>query len=35
MLKKQKELLFDGYHNLGNVLFVNSQNEKEIINTEN
>jgi len=35
ILKKQKESLFEGYHNLGNVLFVNSQNEKEIVNTEN
>ena len=35
ILKKQKESLFEGYHNLGNVLFVNSQSEKEILNTEN
>ena len=35
LLKKQKEELFNGYDNLGNVLFVNSISEKEIINKEN
>jgi hypothetical protein len=35
LLKKQKEELFNGYDKLGNVLFVNSSSEKEIINTEN
>ena len=34
LLKKQKEELFDGYDKLGNILFVNSISEKEIINTE-
>jgi solute carrier family 12 sodium/potassium/chloride transporter 2 len=35
LLKKQKEELFNGYDNLGNVLFVNSISVKEIINKEN
>ena len=35
LLKKQKEELFNGYDRLGNVMFVNSSSEKEIINTEN
>ncbi|MGY8988873.1 MAG: amino acid permease [Flavobacteriales bacterium] len=35
LLKKQKEELFNGYDKLGNVIFVNSSSEKEIINTEN
>jgi len=35
LLKKQKEELFNGYDKLGNVMFVNSSSEKEIINTEN
>ena len=34
LLKKQKEELFEGYDKLGNILFVNSISEKEIINTE-
>ena len=34
LLQKQKEKLFKGYDKLGNVMFVNSASEKEIINTE-
>jgi len=34
LLEKQKEKLFKGYDKLGNVIFVNSASEKEIINTE-
>ena len=34
LLKKQKEKLFEEYDKLGNILFVNSISEKEIINTE-
>ena len=34
LLEKQKEKLFKGYDKLGNVMFVNSASEKEIINTE-
>ena len=35
LIKKQKEELFDGYDKLGNIIFVNSSSEKEILNTEN
>ena len=34
LIKKHKEELFNGYENLGNVMFVNSRSEKEIINTK-
>ena len=34
LIKKHKEKLFNGYENLGNVMFVNSRSEKEIINTK-
>jgi len=35
LLKNQKSDLFNGYENLGNVLFVNSTSEKELIKKEN
>ena len=34
LIKKQKQELFNGYENLGNIMFVNSLSEKEIINTK-
>ena len=34
LLKKQRSQLFKGYENIGNIMFVNSSSEKEIIHEE-